>query len=701
MTSFRLSYKDRIQIGAEIYEFVRRELGRKQFLRESDGAVVWFEDGDLILKLVTGELTFPPHHRIPACRHHLLRMEFASMPEHMKQQAWMRRDYATALQENTELGCPQNAREVIKAVHERRKSEAQGRGDAFREPIPGMSTAYYWKLIWDLTSGKDIRYLVFAEHKRGNRKPRFDTQVQDIIRDKILVRYLTPQRHLVKTVHDAVVGECRRRGIPNSHIPCQDTVRRWIARLSPYAIMKSRHGKRAAELAFSAVGKAPIPARPGEVYEVDAHLLDFIAIDERFGGPMGRLWVTYAIDRCTRCIVGFHIHVEPPSSLTIGACLRNTIAPKLYVKARWPELREWPCWGVPVLVVVDNAFENKATFLKEAADELGIALHWTTPNTPEEKAVIERYFGTLESGFGRRIPGNTGKSPKDRGDYAAEQMACATLEDVDELTHRFVANIYNWSHHRGLNDVPDRLWRELTAEWEIEAKVDLTSLDALLGYVFWRVPSTKGVELLGLLYNDRHDHRILELIRTRPGAPKKMTLKVRMDPTDLEFIWILDPVTGRYEKLWSVEPDYTRGLTLAQHRLIRRSAVERMRSYVSVNDLCVERDNLQRRMDEILGDPHATGRRKAAILNGLGSKGSWGEIYRLCELEYEGDGRSIVDLLEPDAEQDGPRPLPAEAEANAPPQPAQDNTGDTAKPAEESLAARARRSGIDVEGLDD
>ncbi|MBB5693575.1 DDE-type integrase/transposase/recombinase [Muricoccus pecuniae] len=706
MTGFRLSFGDRVQIGADCYEFVRREPGRKKFTRKSDGAEVWYEDRDLTLKLTSGELSFPPHSAIPVSRHHLLRMEFSSMPEQIKQQAWMRRDYAAALQENTRLGCPHKARDVIKAVHLRRRAEAQEKGEGFREPVPGQSTAYYWKLIWTLTGGKDIRYLVFAEHNRGNKKARLEAVVADIVRDKILFCYLTPQRHFVATVHDAVVGECRRRGIPDNQAPCQETVRRWVRKLSPYAVLKARHGKRAADLAFGASGVAPVPARPGEVYEVDAHRIDLIIIDGRTGAPLGRPWITVAVDRCTRCIVGFHVHLEPPSSLTIAGCLRNAIAPKLYVSSKWPQLgADWPCWGVPVMVVLDNAFENKADFLKEAAAELGFTLFWTKPDTPEWKAVIERWFGTLETGFIRRIPGATGNSPDDRGDYAAERMACATLEDVDELAHRYVVTVYNRSHHRGINDVPDRLWREHTAEWEVRAPLDIASLDALLAYVFWRVPSNKGIELLGLHYNDRHDHRILELIRTRPGSPRKMTLKIRMDPTDLEFIWVLDPATGRYEKLQSQEPEYTRGLTLAQHRLIRRLALERMRKYVSVKDLCVARDALQRSMDEILGNPHASGRMKAARLNGLGSKGSWWKVHRAVELEYEGDGRSVVDLLQPDADQDGARGaqqddgLPSE-EKKLEVKPSADRPTLASQP-EESLPDRARKSGIEVEGLDD
>jgi len=118
----------------------------------------------------------------------------------------------------------------------------------------------------------------------------------------------------------------------------------------------------------------------------------------------------------------------------------------------------------------------------------------------------------------------------------------------------------------------------------------------------------------------------------------------------LGFIWVQDPETRRYHVLECVDREYARGLTLARHRLTRRHAVERACGYVTVNDLCAARDELRQRVREILGDPDATGRKAATIFNGLGSKGSWGAMYRYAEAEYQ--DRPIVDLLEVGRDED-------------------------------------------------
>lgn len=204
----------------------------------------------------------------------------------------------------------------------------------------------------------------------------------------------------------------------------QRTIRRVLADQSPSTVMRARRGKRAADLKYAMVSHGPISAFPGEVLEIDAHQLNVIVVDGRTGLPLGRPWITSAIDRCTRMIVGFHISIEPPSSLTIAACLRNAIAPKNYMLAQRPHIgHEWPCWGVPCLVVVDNALENKAEFLLEAAEEIGFHIHFAPSRTPEYKGKIERWHGTLGMNFSDLLPGATGISPQDRGDLNSESLA--------------------------------------------------------------------------------------------------------------------------------------------------------------------------------------------------------------------------------------------------------------------------------------
>ena len=264
--------------------------------------------------------------------------------------------------------------------------------------------------------------------------------------------------------------------------------------------------------------------------------------------------------------------------------------------------------------------------------------------------------------FSGRLPGRTGSNPKDRGDYDTEGMACIALADADELLHRWVV-LYNLAFHQGIRDIPERLWLEKTAELEVAPIDDIGMLDIVLGEYAIRTPTNKGIFLAGLRYGDLGDNRPVELIRTRAGAANLGKVRIRFDRNDLSHIWLQDPLTKEYHCVASLDPQYTSGLTLAQHRMIRRYAVERAGKYVSIHELCVGRDELQRRISAMCGDEGVTARRAVAMYNGIGSKGSWADFYRMAEAEYGKDRnenmtRSIARLLEAEIDDEIPGGIP-------------------------------------------
>jgi putative transposase len=716
ITPFKLAQGQRVAYGGHVYECIERAATGKKLMRVDTKAETWVDNRRLVMMMTTGELKLAPHAATPPCRHDLQQREFSSLPEPVRNRAYMRRDYAEALIENARLGYPRKAKEVLESVFRHRIAVPENAG----EWKPSESRAYVWKDIWEDCGRKGIQNLVLAESVRSPKGFRGGERLQKLLVQAIVAKYQTAQRHLVQTTHDEFVQLCYAEGIPPDDIPCDRTTRRAIKALSSYAVTKARRGQRAADLAHRSVGKLPATPLPGDVYEIDAHRLDIVVVDEQ-GFILGRLWITTAIDRCTRMIVGFHLHLEPPCSLTVAACIRNAIAPKLYMLHKWPHIgREWAPWGVPSLVIVDNALENKAQFLREAADEIGFAIHWAPPRTPEYKPYIERWHLTLTMQFERRIPGNTGSSPADRGDYDTAGLACATLEDIDELLHQWIVTVYNLTPHRGINDVPERLWVEKTSMFEVAPFDDIERLDVLLGHVVYRKIHPYGLELLGLRYGDLGANRCLEMITTRAGAADLGKVRVRFDPTDLSCIQVQDPVTRRYYRIDSLDPEYTDGMTLARHRVIRRAAAERTKGYITIHELCLARAELQRRIDEILGDPHATGREKAAILNGIGSKGSWGPFYRYAIDEYGGFKRkdqmqrTIVELLEgeysyvdtdaPSSASAMPEPSVAPATDPAPRTalvPAPVATAASSVTHADDVKSKAAKLGMVLEGLDD
>jgi len=50
-------------------------------------------------------------------------------------------------------------------------------------------------------------------------------------------------------------------------------------------------------------------------------VVDVIVVDERRRLPIGRPYLTVAIDVFSRCIVGMVVTLEAPSALSVGLCL--------------------------------------------------------------------------------------------------------------------------------------------------------------------------------------------------------------------------------------------------------------------------------------------------------------------------------------------------------------------------------------------
>ena len=692
VASPRIRPGDRIERMGVLYEFIRKVEGGKRFVRIDTRSEVTVTNLELVREMEQRVTKMAAPAWLSESRGKLWPVDFEARSPTEKRLARMRLAYVTAFAENRKLGYPLKVGEVLDGVYRERMSDDDNVEAG--ETKPSLAAIYVWLTVWDEPEGpKTIKRLCFAESRRGPRGAQLSEAVKPIVQTALRELWYTPERTKVRIVWDRVVTEATAHRVPSGQIPCMRTVRRLIKALPPYAVAKARLGTRAADLKYRSVGKMVEAAFPGEVYEVDAHLLNWVAIDDK-GWPIGRLWVTLIIDRCTRCVVGFHVHVEPPCSLTIAAALKNAFAPKLYMLRRWPEIgRPWFCWGLPNLVVLDNALENKAVFLTEALEELGVAWHWAAPRTPEEKPHVERFFGTMDSDLATRVPGWTGSHPKEKGDYDSVVNACITLEGADEALHRWVMN-YNRDWHSGVRGIPEQLWRDGVEEFEVTPIEDIGMLDVLLGDFAERVPTRKGIELLGLRYGDKGEWRPIEHIRTRAGADGLKKVRIRFNRSDLSHIHVQDPVTKEYFPVPSLDPEYTDGLTLARHRIIRRHAVERARGYVSIADLCRSRDELQRRIDEMTGREPMTERRFAAVFNALGSQGSYADFYRLATAEYgrgRKDSRSVVELLDEadervsDVEARGPRREPAPTRRQG------------KQPAD--LRSRAEALGVVVEGV--
>jgi putative transposase len=139
---------------------------------------------------------------------------------------------------------------------------------------------------------------------------RLPEEVEAVVREVLRSRYLTRQRRTVAAVCREIARQCRVRGL---RVPSRGTVLRRIAQLDPVRSTTAREGRDAARARQSAGGTPPEVTGLLELVQMDHTPVDVIVVDERHRLPIGRPYVTAAIDVASRCVVGLVVTLDAPS----------------------------------------------------------------------------------------------------------------------------------------------------------------------------------------------------------------------------------------------------------------------------------------------------------------------------------------------------------------------------------------------------
>jgi putative transposase len=210
------------------------------------------------------------------------------------------------------------------------------------------STLYRWLAAYVRAPGLDS----LLPHQRGRSRGTHQLvpEVEAIIESSVENRYLTPQRlspiHVVRDVQ----LRCHEAGLA---VPSESTVRRRLLEVCAQTRTRRREGARAAQACTPLRGHFPEVAHPLGVVQIDHTPLDLILVDDIHRRPIGKAWLTLAMDIFSRMVAGFSLAFEPPSSLSVRLCLTHDISPK----DSWLILRGvstvWPIDGLMVSVQWD------------------------------------------------------------------------------------------------------------------------------------------------------------------------------------------------------------------------------------------------------------------------------------------------------------------------------------------------------------
>src|ERR1051326_2454808 len=405
---------------------------------------------------------------------------------------------------------------IIRKVHE-------AIGDNKREPH--WKTVYYsWYRTLIITD--DIRALTPQFDKRGNFKRKFSGTSKrkfseedyeraqrggDIVDEVIQEKYLNPQRLSVEAVHEALVVRIADENLYRDDgdklpTPSKRSIYDVIERLieeNEYEVIKARYGKRIADQRCGVYKRGPQPKRPLERAEIDHTKLDLFVIDHISLLPIGRPTLTIAIDKFTRMILGFYLSFNGAGYLAVMHCLRHAIPPKTYVRKVYPSVEHsWNAYGIPELVAIDNGPEFHGDGFEDAGLQIGTVISHCPIKMPWFKAIVERYFRTLNQKLLHELPGTTFSNIFERRDYDPAKNAIIPLDSLLEAVHVFIIDYYSQRKHRGIKDIPARRWDEAIVDWPPTLPARREDLQVLLGDVEYRSEERRGISLFDLTYND-------------------------------------------------------------------------------------------------------------------------------------------------------------------------------------------------------
>ena len=404
-----------------------------------------------------------------------------------------------------------------------------------------INTLYKWLRLYE---GDGLLSVLMPKKRSDSGKTKLSTDIEKVIDEQIHNEYLSKQRRSIAALHRLIELECRKLNLAPPHV---NTVRNRVNKLSDELKIRKRFGNKIARDQFSiSQGEFPHADYPLAVVQIDHTLIDIILVDDEYRQPIGRPWITLAIDVYSRMVTGFYISFDPPGAIAVGMCLANSILPKEKYLAGFDIDTSWPCWGVPRTIHADNAKEFRGNMLKKACAEYGVTLEWRPVARPHFGAHVERLLGTLSQQI-HELPGTTFSNTRQREGYNSDKNAALTLKEFEKWLTILVVESYQQRMHAGINTTPYKMYESgilgtnntkgigLPKKIEDEETLKIN----FLPYVE-RTVQDYGIRIDDVFYY--HDVLRVWVNSTVEGRSKlKRKFICRRDPRDSSKIWFYDP----------------------------------------------------------------------------------------------------------------------------------------------------------------
>lgn len=436
--------------------------------------------------------------------------------------------------------------------------------------MPAPSTVRLWLKSRGSTGSRPLGEMA-GRQGRTTRRPRLPRSILRRL-DKAARKFWSCRPTSMSEAYDDMcsdLNKLNRRLITSRFRPVStpafETFRRRVRKLESYATVAAKYGVREADTRYKAIGRGLEAERPlllgaMDHTQVDCHIV--VHVDQ--WRHLGRPWLTVAIDVHSRCIVGWVLSFEPPSIYSVTECLKRANRPKSKsggAFASEPSLAD--IFGKFDELVVDNGLELAGVSFESALTDVGTSIRWAPIAEPTFKAIVERFFRTLNDLLFKKLPG--GSVPiKDLRLWGInpQKDAVLTLEQLEDFLTKAIAT-YHLTIHRTLKEQPLKVWnRGIATIGGVPVIGDDEQLDRMMGAEARRTLTRSGIRLFDLSYHDQaitgpllEDLAASEPIRRRTIGSATAKVKVKYNPANIGCIHVWNPKRRRFETLPCTNPE--------------------------------------------------------------------------------------------------------------------------------------------------
>lgn len=485
------------------------------------------------------------------------------------------------------------------------------------EDPPATPTVMRWMREYLKSGGNPV--ILVSRHANRCTSRRTSRAIMEVVRKTLARFYFVRDGCTLREAHDKVLRKLKEAATDkaSSEAPMSvslSTVQRIARETTPFDRDRARLGVATARAKWRFAKPGVYATRPVERVEMDHTILDLVAIHDQFGIPLGRPVITLLVCSYSGYILGFFISFEGETVGRVVQSIKVAVQPKDVITAGQGLSNPWYAMGLWETLVLDNSLSFHSPHLRHVASDLCIDIEYCPVRMPWFKPVVERHLGELTRQLpAKGRPKKPGAGPDPIDPY---KTACITFSDLCFGVLQWVVDVHPFQINERKMARPIDLFQEGLSSCPAPTFMDDTSsLDVLAG-----LSTTVTIDHGGFVNKwIQYANDDLGTMRREVGA--KFKAAVKYNPYNLGSVYVQHPRTGLWVAVGARDKEYAEGLTLTQHRLIRRAAGEKLTLANASTVLRNARLTLQDHWAEAIrgGQRIKRGAREFGLLQGLSS----------------------------------------------------------------------------------